>query len=403
MNRLATSDVGALRPGQLPPQRREGPARVLFVHSMFAGLTTYARELAAYTDGRSDVDASHVFVRWPLWAKLAGKALPQSRLPGWDLHAWRKMRALRRVLNSWLAGPLDARRFDTISIMTQGIGLSAVDIQRRWGCRVVINLDATGENEVRHWGYARWTRAAFIRDERRIYAAADLICPWTRWVERSLVEHYAIAPEKILVAPGAVPISESFPATTHAHGGSGASAGERLPRLAFVGNDWARKGGARLLAWHQQRWADRAELHVFSGRVAPDPSARNVVWHGAVAREELLSRHLPGMDLFVLPTREDTFVWAALEASGVGLPIVASRVAGLPEVVREGETGILCPWNDDAAFIGAIERLLGDAALRRSMGQAGRQHVRERFNPAACFGPMIDRIVALPARGDGPA
>lgn len=402
MNRLGTSDVGALRPGQLPPERREGPARVLFVHSMFAGLTTYARELAAYTDGRPDIDAVHVFVRWPLWAKLVGKALPQSRLPGWDLHAWRKMRALRRVLNGWLAGPLNARRFDTISIMTQGIGLSAADIPRRWGCRVVINLDATGENEVRDWGYARWTRAAFIRDEKRIYASADLICPWTRWVERSLVEHYAIAPEKILVAPGAVPISEAFPVGA-LDAGPGTSGAGRPPRLAFVGNDWVRKGGPRLLAWHQERWACRAELHVFSGRVAPDSSARNVVWHGAVAREELLSRHLPAMDLFVLPTREDTFVWAALEASGVGLPIVASRIAGLPEVVREGETGLLCPWNDDAAFIAAIEKLLGDPALRRSMGQAGRRHVRERFSPSACFGPMIDRIVAMPARSDGSA
>ena len=394
MNRLVASDAGAVRPEQLPPPQRAGPARVLFIHSMFAGLATYARELAAYTESRPDLDATHVFVRWPLWARIAGKALPQARLPGWDLHPWRKLRAFRRALNAWLAGPLDARRFETVFIRTQGIALSAADIPRRWGCRVVVNLDATGENEVRDWGYARWTRLPFIRDEARIYAAADLICPWTRWVERSLIEHYSIPPDKILVAPGAVTLPSGLPLAPETP-----APASRLPRLAFVGNDWPRKGGPRLLAWHQQHWAHRAELHVFSGRVQPDPSARNVAWRGAVPRDELLARHLPDMDLFVLPTREDTFVWAALEASGVGLPIVASRIAGLPEVVREGETGLLCTWNDDAAFIAAIDRLLADPALRRSMGQAGRRHVRERFSPPACFGPMIDRIVALPPRG----
>jgi glycosyltransferase involved in cell wall biosynthesis len=72
-----------------------------------------------------------------------------------------------------------------------------------------------------------------------------------------------------------------------------------------------------------------------------------------------------------------------LEAGACGLPIVATRVGGNPEVVRDGIEGILVPARDPAAVAGAIRRLIDDPALRRTMGEAGRRRSAGHFSMAA--------------------
>jgi glycosyltransferase involved in cell wall biosynthesis len=68
------------------------------------------------------------------------------------------------------------------------------------------------------------------------------------------------------------------------------------------------------------------------------------------------------------------------EAMSCGVPAVASRVAGIPEVVTDGETGLLVERGNPSALARTINRLLEDEELRRSMGAAGRQRVLERFS-----------------------
>jgi glycosyltransferase involved in cell wall biosynthesis len=78
-------------------------------------------------------------------------------------------------------------------------------------------------------------------------------------------------------------------------------------------------------------------------------------------------------DAFVVPsTDHETFCIAACEAMGCGRPVIATRVGGLPEVVRDGETGFLVPPGDAAALAERIAMLLGDGGLRQRMGEAAR-------------------------------
>ncbi|MFN2617709.1 MAG: glycosyltransferase [Thermoleophilaceae bacterium] len=91
---------------------------------------------------------------------------------------------------------------------------------------------------------------------------------------------------------------------------------------------------------------------------------------------------LAGFDVFVLPSRFESFPLSILEAMLAGLPVVASEVGSVPEAVREGETGFLVPPGDAAALAGALRRLLDDAELRTQMGERGRALVRERFTAA---------------------
>jgi glycosyltransferase involved in cell wall biosynthesis len=96
---------------------------------------------------------------------------------------------------------------------------------------------------------------------------------------------------------------------------------------------------------------------------------------------EYIPTYLHSFDIFVVPslTDRESFGVAAVEASASGLPVIASRVGGLPEVVLNGKTGLLVPPGDIDALANAMSRLLADPALRAQMGQAGRQFVLKHY------------------------
>ena len=72
-------------------------------------------------------------------------------------------------------------------------------------------------------------------------------------------------------------------------------------------------------------------------------------------------------DVALFPSASESFGLAALEALACGVPVVASRVGGLPEVVVHGETGFLAPLGDTAAMAGFVQRLLDDEELYESL------------------------------------
>jgi len=92
---------------------------------------------------------------------------------------------------------------------------------------------------------------------------------------------------------------------------------------------------------------------------------------------------LAAFDILVAPSVErEGFGLAALEAMDAGLPVVASRLGGLPEIVEDGRTGLLVPPDDPQALAAALASLLERPDLRRSLGAAGRRRVEERFRAA---------------------
>ena len=96
-------------------------------------------------------------------------------------------------------------------------------------------------------------------------------------------------------------------------------------------------------------------------------------------REDVMSI-LDAVDVLVHPSRVDAFPTALLEAMAAGVPVLASSVGGIPEIVEHGRTGLLIgPAPDGAAVSHGIERLMLDTRLRRRLGEAGRQRFERRF------------------------
>ena len=106
--------------------------------------------------------------------------------------------------------------------------------------------------------------------------------------------------------------------------------------------------------------------------------------------------HVPAHDalarlrVFVLSSYMENAPLALLEAMAAGVPVVATRVGGVPELVPEG-TGLLVAPGDPAALAAAIGRLLDDPALARAQAAAARRHVVAGGGAAA----MVDRTLAL--------
>lgn len=95
---------------------------------------------------------------------------------------------------------------------------------------------------------------------------------------------------------------------------------------------------------------------------------------------------LQASDVFMLPSLVESFGLAALEAQACGCPVIGYDAGGLPEVVVDGETGILCPEKEDVCLGGLAADLLGDRARYRAMREASRANA-ERF----ATGPIVER------------
>ena len=92
-------------------------------------------------------------------------------------------------------------------------------------------------------------------------------------------------------------------------------------------------------------------------------------------------RTLAAADLFFLPSSQESFGLGALEAMACGVPVLASRAGGLPEVVDDGETGLLFEPHDVDGFAAASLELLRDDARRQTMGAAARERAINLFSP----------------------
>ena len=113
-----------------------------------------------------------------------------------------------------------------------------------------------------------------------------------------------------------------------------------------------------------------------------------VVWPGHVAE---IPRLLAALDVYVSPAETEALGIGLIEAALAGVPTVATRVGGVPEVVLDGETGVLVPPGDPAALAAAVLALLAEPERARSLATAARERALTEFAPER----MLDRTLAV--------
>jgi glycosyltransferase involved in cell wall biosynthesis len=245
----------------------------------------------------------------------------------------------------------------------------------------------------------RWTGSAHAKDiwttpewEKREKLAS---CDWLVTCTAANHAHLsALAPpDRVELVYHGLDLSRFAPAAPRDSANAGSHAGEPVTLLS-VGRLVEKKGTDVLLEALARLPADLHWRFVHAGggplKDRLEKRARalgidgRVTWRGALTQTELLAEYR-GADLFALASRvardgdRDGLPNVLAEAQSQGLACVATRVSGIPELIEEGATGLLVAPESPEALARALERLMRDPALRRSVGEAGRRRVQERF------------------------
>ena len=173
--------------------------------------------------------------------------------------------------------------------------------------------------------------------------------------------------------------------------------GERF-QILFVGGDLLRKGGDTLVEAFEQGLSAHCDLHIatHSGYLPPELKTRMeqnphiTLYLDLAAGSEAVQTLFRTCDVFVLPTNSDFSPWVALEAMATGLPVIITPVGGVPDMVIDGETGLLIPPKSPDALIAAVERLRLDSDLYDALVRQGRLHVETNFNAVKNTKRLLD-------------
>ena len=163
--------------------------------------------------------------------------------------------------------------------------------------------------------------------------------------------------------------------------------GRKLASFASLAASLARLAALR---WHLVLAGDGPARPAVEAAVASRLPAGRTTFTGRVDGEALGWLY-EGSDLFVWPAVREPLGMAMLEAQGHGLPVVAARTRGVPDLVMDAQTGLLAPEGDPAAFADAVRTLLCSPGRRRRMGLAARARVIREHG----FETAVDRIGAL--------
>ena len=207
--------------------------------------------------------------------------------------------------------------------------------------------------------------------EARVYRDAAAIFSMSGFAARSLVEDYGVDPGRVHVVGAGPNVAPVAPLAAREE--------DREPAILFVGRSFEAKGGPDLVAAFGavRRAHPRATLWIVS-QDRPARLPEGAIFHGPLGPDALAALYARAT-IFALPTLREAFGLVLLEAMAFALPVVATGIEAIPEIVAHGRTGLLVPPRDPAALADACAALLSDRAGARRLGEAGRERLLERF------------------------
>jgi glycosyltransferase involved in cell wall biosynthesis len=276
-----------------------------------------------------------------------------------------------------LAHLLRAHRYDIVHTHLVHAGIAG---------KLAALAGATPVVTTRHYAWDHKEGTILYRLENRLTRRCAAVIAVSDAVRAYLIDRRIARAEQVVTIPNGVDLERFDPAATRALRVDLASP----PRIGMVGRLHPQKGhsvGLRAFSTILRRYPDasmeivgRGDLRESLEREARELGiAGRIRFHGSVSHADI-ARHMASWDLAVFPSLWEGFGIAAAEAMAMELPVVASRVEGLAEVVEDGTTGLLVPPDDPRALADAVLRLLSNRAEAEEMGRRGRIRVTDRFS-----------------------
>jgi len=319
----------------------------------------------------------------PIWGpiewNLTGFA---ARIPvynsNWTVRAG--VRARRTLARIQRHSPVDA-----LFVHTQVPAVFLTDWMQR--IPTIVSLDATPRQYDElgaYYGHQRstgWLESWKWRANQRCFHTAYQLVAWSHWTKAGLVADYEVPAEKIVVIPPGVNSREwarPIPRLQQ----------NQPTKILFVGGDLQRKGGQLLIdavrvlrqeASNGDAQEAGIELHLVTREPVPaEPGL--FVYNQMQPNSAPLKALFHTCDIFCLPTYGDCLPMVLSEAGAAGLPLVATKVGGIAEIVRDGETGFCIPTGDVAALVTALRTLIEQPALRVAQGTRAADLVQREFD-----------------------
>lgn len=222
--------------------------------------------------------------------------------------------------------------------------------------------------------------------EGMLYRNAGRVFSASEYVTRSLLRDYAVDPGCAFTV-GEGSSLQAPDGAVERHDGQ---------TILYVGYEFKRKGGEVLLAAFERVTAEipEAELLIAGPPRVAGPLPRRVRLLGTLSPAEL-SRLYAGASVFVMPSLFEPFGQVFLEAMEHKLPCIGSDRCAIPEIIVDGETGLIAPGGDAGALAERIIYLLRRPDTMRLMGERGRARVREHFTWPAVARKIDARLVEL--------
>lgn len=205
----------------------------------------------------------------------------------------------------------------------------------------------------------------------RTYRAARGMISMSETTKESLVRGHGVPSSRILVLLPGVDTRLFTPLEV--------PAASSEVHILFVGNPFERKGGLALMRWVAETKATGFHVDLVTNHtLAPDP--RVTVHSGLGPNSPALVALFRRANLFVLPTLADCSSWVVAEAKAAGTAILASRIGGIPELVREGTDGWLIGVGDYAALSHRLEAVMHNPGQLAELGQRAREDAEARLD-----------------------
>jgi glycosyltransferase involved in cell wall biosynthesis len=327
---------------------------------------------------------------------------------GW-LPRWHRVDNVRYVLLPQLPRPLDLPAFPlaaagiAFALYARGVRTwsfsdplrsGLVCLSMRWlpGARLIVHLQGQllrmPSNRFKQWTPAVEALSRFVA--RR----ADTVRVVSRQIAREAVAA-GVPPNRIVVVPSRCDTELFDPDRWRDEGNSRRAflpGDPASPVIGFLGSLNASKG-IDVLIGAASRLAQRRGVRL---AVAGDGPLRQqvegagadgllpIAYLGRLASSDVPA-FLAAVDVLAVPSYDEGFPRAVLEAMAMQVPVVASSVGGIPEAIENGTSGLLVPPGDEEALAATLDRVLDDPALASRLGAAGRRRVLEEFEARASW------------------
>jgi glycosyltransferase involved in cell wall biosynthesis len=369
--------------------------RFLFAVEMTGGNAAWFQNLKDAISEREDVDSTWMPIELRP-REIIAHIFPISR--NWTLKGGLVTRRRVRLLEK--SGLLfDAALFHHQVIATFLSGFAS-EFARR--VPTLISMDATPISMLK---FGRWYNTSVANPDsvirrlkrsvtRSVYSNAAHLLPFSAWARESLIRDYGVQEDKITVVPPSINLErwKWVPSTSPEHS-------PRRLRVLFVGADFTRKGGDLLLRIAKREEFQNYEFHFVTRSFSGTPGGNVFVHSNLGINTQPLIELYSMSDVFVLPTRADLSSWVLLEAMATGVPVISTKVAGIPEIVIDGQTGYLVDPEDEETLADRLRMLLHNPELRRRFARTGRERVESHFNLETNAEVIVERLKLAAGRG----